>query len=63
MLKKKKPDAVIISAKEYKRLLVIQEKVEILKAFYFRQPAALENHATLNVIFNFDNLGQEVDVL
>ena len=59
----RKQTHVTIPVKEYKKLLAIQEKVEILKAFYFKKPAVLEDHSNINAIFNFDNLSGEVDIL
>lgn len=63
MFERKTVNTVSIPVREYKRLLALQEKVEILKAFYFKRPEILENHVNINAIFNFDNLGSEVDIL
>lgn len=54
----------MIDAREYENLLRLKSQVEILRQFYFNQPAALENHVTINSIFKFDQLGcGEVDLL
>lgn len=56
---------VLIDAKEYEDLLTLKSRVDVLRSFYLNQPAALENHVTINSIFRFDALGagEDLDII
>lgn len=59
----KQTEQVTIPAKEYRRLLSLEEQVRVLRQFYFTYPQGLETHSAINAIFDFDNQAREISII